>query len=126
MKHGKTYSSPAEKQFRFKVFLKNKSEVEKVNSSKRNFRFALNKFSDMTEDEFKSKYLGYRAGSVQSELEEYPENFSAPDSIDWRDKGAVTYVKDQGHCGSCWAFSATGSTEAAYFLKNNKLIPLSE
>ena len=126
LKHGKIYSSPAEKEFRFKVFLKNKAEVERVNTSKRSFTFALNQFSDITEEEVKIQYLGYRAGNVESEIEVYPENFTAPDSIDWRDKGAVTYVKDQGQCGSCWAFSSTGSTEAAYFLKFNKLIPLSE
>jgi C1A family cysteine protease len=91
------------------------------------FTMAVNKFSDMTTAEFKQR-LGYKPSTTSLEAEDYTilDETTAPASVDWRTKKAVTPVKDQQQCGSCWAFSATGSIEGAYAIKNNKLVSFSE
>lgn len=125
-KFGKTYKCPAEKIYRMAVFIKNLREIKKENEQNSTYRMGLNKFSTMTPEEFKIKFLG-RRGPVVPDSERVSANFGdEPASIDWREKGAVTPVKNQGQCGSCWAFSSTGALEAAYFTKNNELLSFSE
>jgi len=96
--------------------------VHEWNSNLENHRVAINKFADLTVAEFTAMYLGTRATVTAGAY--VPS--STDDTVDWRTKGAVTPIKNQGQCGSCWAFSSTGSTEGAHFIVNNKLVSLSE
>ncbi|KAG8173929.1 hypothetical protein JTE90_026972 [Oedothorax gibbosus] len=92
------------------------------------YRKGLNKYSDLTPEEFSRQLKGYKrkmnvtGGSTWLP----PENIELPKTVDWRTKGYVTKVKDQQDCGSCWAFSATGSLEGQHFRKSGNLVSLSE
>lgn len=88
-------------------------------------KVAHNHMSDWTREEYR-QLLGYKAELKQeSEVESF-ENVTAPASVDWRSEGAVTHVKNQGQCGSCWTFSSTGSLEGRHFQKTGVLTSFSE
>jgi len=90
--------------------------------------FGLNQFSDLSKAEFKAQYLNARPQPVVDpiELEFVPRFFDeVPNDVDWRNKGAITATKDQGNCGSCWAFSATEATESFWQIAGHGLQTLS-
>ncbi|KAL3505341.1 hypothetical protein ACH5RR_035182 [Cinchona calisaya] len=137
--HGKTYTSEQEKQYRFEVFEDNYDYVVRHNSMA-NFTYtlSLNAFADLTHHEFKAAYLGLSASannlirlnrgssSVGGISGNGKKNNDLPSSLDWRKKRAVTKVKDQGSCGACWAFSATGAIEGINKIVSGSLVSLSE
>jgi C1A family cysteine protease len=126
-KFSRSYASPAEKKYRLSVFIKALRHIKESNAQGHSYTLGLNRFAIMTKEEFKVKFLG-RRGALIPESERTASNSvgDEPASIDWRTKGNVTPVKDQGQCGSCWAFSSTGALEAAWFTKSGTLLSFSE
>lgn len=141
MKHGKHYTvaQKLEKHKRFHIFRDNLMRIEAHNSKEGStFKLGLNRFADLTQDEFKqSRRLGLKLPAVKlgsirrpSHPHHKPSSIETPRltpvSVDWRTLGAVTPVKDQGMCGSCWAFSATGAIEGANAIATGSLVSVSE
>jgi C1A family cysteine protease len=125
-KHGLKIKG-AEFSQRLAVFAANSDLIETHNKSGASFTLGHNKFSHLTFEEFEAQYLRQPAPRKEgSRMVNAFEGVSVPASVDWSTTAAVTPVKDQGSCGSCWAFSTTGGMEGAYFLKNNKGISFSE
>ncbi|KAJ3699301.1 hypothetical protein LUZ61_003006 [Rhynchospora tenuis] len=127
--YGQVYASLTEKLHRFQVFKDNFQSIESMkNQPGLTYTVGLNKFADLTNQEFLQRYANYKTGSVSkvSTPFMYANLTSIPTSIDWRTLGAVTPIKDQGNCGSCWAFSAVASMEGINKIKTGNLISLSE
>lgn len=137
--HGKDYDSVDESVERLTIWLDNHEMIEKHNSKVPvpSYTLGHNQFSDLTHDEFKKMhFLGEHSAGVQQPPAKkvLPADSGLgknhkkklPKSVDWVEKGAVTNVKNQGMCGSCWAFSAIGAIEGAHFIDTGKLVSLSE
>ena len=129
-KYNKVYNDD-ELTLRFNIFKDNLRKIEEHNNVNDDWKMGLNKFADLTPDEFKIQYTGIekpRNNIKRTNFDslEIPRIEDLSNEVDWIGKGAVTSVKDQGQCGSCWAFSTTGSVEGAYFLNSGKLVSFSE
>jgi C1A family cysteine protease len=125
--HGRSYGTIEEFKFRMAEFAKVDSIIEEhMAKNDASYELGHNKFSDWTRAEFK-KTLGYRANTVAfEETMAAPVNVTYPATVDWVTAGAVTPVKDQAQCGSCWAFSSTGAMEGMWKIFHGALTSLSE
>jgi C1A family cysteine protease len=122
----KNYATQAEFDERLKIYNSNKAKINKHNGRKDvTYRLGINKFADYTEEEYE-RLLGYMGQKVPSATKIKILSPSYKADVDWRSKNAVTSVKDQGQCGSCWAFSTTGALEGAYAIKHKQLLSFSE
>ncbi|CAF1206686.1 unnamed protein product [Adineta ricciae] len=132
----KQYASSAEESKRRSIWEDHVALIKKHNLEAdlglHTYTLGMNKYADLTNQEFVKQMNGFRRPSNLSFPQtcdtEYvaPSNFKRPDSVDWRPKGYVTPIKDQGQCGSCWAFSTVAALEGQTFAKTGKLISLSE
>ncbi|KAG4181035.1 hypothetical protein ERO13_A10G201800v2 [Gossypium hirsutum] len=132
--YGKNYSTREEYMHRLGIFAKNLVRAAEHQLLDPMAVHGVTQFSDLSEEEFESLYTGFKGPNVAAPLlrdgvggeAEALEVDGLPESFDWREKGAVTEVKMQGTCGSCWAFSTTGAIEGANFIATGKLLNLSE
>jgi len=136
LEHGKRYDNLAEDHRRFAIFQENARIIDELNAKAQipgsglEGEFGLHSKSDLTLEEFRALYFSCHNPQIDNArpISELTRGRTAapPASWDWREKGAVTGAKDQGQCGSCWAFATIGTIEGQWFIQKGKLVSLSE
>lgn len=128
--YNKRYHSTIEKNLRYKTFRQNLDRIEELGEQERGTaKYGMTQFTDMTPNEFK-RYTGLlprlkHENAISNPMATIPD-IELPKSFDWRDKGVISEVKNQGSCGSCWAFSVVGNVEGLNAIKTGNLSEFSE
>jgi len=126
---GRNYESSEEHSERQGIWSKNVKLIHEHNQQNKSYSLAINHLGDLTHDEYKNMLLGTKInmkGKMPLGGMRIPFVPNLPAAVDWREKGYVTPVKNQGQCGSCWSFSSTGAMEGAHMKKHGSLVSLSE
>ncbi|OON23443.1 papain family cysteine protease [Opisthorchis viverrini] len=130
MRNSKGTTANPMRLMRFNIFEDNLKQAEFYQTLERGTAlYGVTRFSDLTGDEFREAFLGLRRDqqySTTSHSYVKKDSVSIPQDYDWRVYGAVGPVLDQGHCGSCWAFSVIGNIEGQWFRKTGQLVSLSK
>lgn len=132
--HQKSYSTPSEERKGWFNFLHNLRFINSKNRELKQYKLAVNRYADNEVGQLsylrgRTHSTGYNGGldyEQHHQLKTKSNVFKLPESFDWSTKGAVTPVKDQAVCGSCWSFGTSGTIEGAYFVKTGKLPRLSQ
>jgi cathepsin L len=130
--HTKLYFDDREEVYRRKIYIENRKRIAahnvRAHNKRHNYFLKINEYGDLLHTEFLKTMNGYKMGNrlVNGSRHLKVSNVVLPTKVDWRTEGYVTPVKNQKHCGSCWAFSSTGALEGQHFRKTGKLVSLSE
>ncbi|KAK6159315.1 hypothetical protein DH2020_006629 [Rehmannia glutinosa] len=131
--HGKAYNAIGEKERRFEIFKDNLKFIDEHNSVDRPYKLGPNRFADLTNEEYRSMFVGGRLdrksrlmNRTASDRYAFKAGERLPESVDWRKKGVVAPVKDQGSCDGYWAFSVVAAVEGINQIKTGEMIVLSE
>lgn len=125
-KYNKFPNTSEESVYRLGVFRTNVDRINAVNNGKFSYKAAINKFADLTREEFRAKHLGIAFSREEKNFIKAPTNKAIPSNVDLRTKGQVNPIVDQARCGSCWAFSAVAAMESSYVVFGGPLVKFSE
>ncbi|KAA8524261.1 hypothetical protein F0562_010684 [Nyssa sinensis] len=128
-RYGRVYKDADEMEKRFTIFKENVEHIESFNKAmNKPYKLGVNEFADLTNEEFiasRNRFKSHVCSPATTSFK-YENVTTVPSTMDWRKKGAVTPIKDQGQCGCCWAFSAVAAMEGITQLTTGKLISLAE